>query len=140
MVAQHQHPGIEGAGDDGGEMAGAGDQRQAFALVMRDGCGGGGDTLSANQTRHRLADRMDEHDGIAAHAVHVRLDHLQHEAGRDGGVERIAAFLQHAHADLRGQPMRGRNDAEGTGDFGARGEIRRKRWRHGKSFGIEALL
>lgn len=27
VVAQHQHPAVEGAGDDGGEQAVAGDQR-----------------------------------------------------------------------------------------------------------------
>ncbi|KAG1421418.1 hypothetical protein G6F57_023588 [Rhizopus arrhizus] len=34
----------------------------------------------------------------------------------------VAAALQHAHRDLRGQPVRGRHDPEGAADFWTGGE------------------
>ena len=36
VVAQQPHPGVEGAGHDGGEQAGAGDQVEPEAPIMRD--------------------------------------------------------------------------------------------------------
>jgi hypothetical protein len=44
---------------------------------------------------------------LAAGPVQVRLDHLQHEAAGHGGIEGIAAALQHAHGGLRGEPVGG---------------------------------
>src|ERR1700722_641141 len=56
-----------------------------------------------------------------AGTVQVRLDHLQGEGGGDGGVERVAAFFQDAHAH-RGRNPVGRGDhAEHAFDFGAGG-------------------
>jgi hypothetical protein len=59
---------------------------------------------------------------LAAGAVQVRLDHLQHEAAGHGGVEGVAAALEHAHRGLRGEPVGGGSDAERAGDFRAGGE------------------
>ena len=39
-----------------------------------------------------------------------------------GGVERVAAALQHRHADLARDPVRAGDDAERAGDLGAGGE------------------
>jgi hypothetical protein len=52
----------------------------------------------------------------------VRLDDVQHEAGGDGGVERVPAVLQHSHRGLRGQPVRAGDHAEGAPQRGPGGE------------------
>ena len=91
VVAQHQHPRIERAGNAGREQAGAGHEVEALAAVMRDRR-----SRRARRPgrRSRAAGRClwaGQDRGVAAGAVHVRLDHLQHEAGRRRGVERVAA-------------------------------------------------
>ena len=57
-----------------------------------------------------------EHEGLAAagvmgddrdlpaEAVQVRLDHLKHEPGRDGRVERVTAVLEDRQPGRRGEP------------------------------------
>ena len=52
----------------------------------------------------------------------MRLDDLQRERGRDGGIEGVAALLQRRHADGRGNPVRRGDDAERAFDFRARRE------------------
>ena len=59
---------------------------------------------------------------VAARPVEMRLDDLQREGGRDGGVEGVAAALQHAHADRGRDPVGRRDDAEGAVDLGTGGE------------------
>jgi hypothetical protein len=56
-----------------------------------------------------------DHRHLAARPVQVGLDHLEHEAGGDGGVERVAAVLQHGHPGPGGQPVRRGHHAEGAG-------------------------
>ena len=60
-----------------------------------------------------LAPQQDRH--LAAGAVEVRFDHLEHETGGDGGVEGVAAALQHAHAGGRGEPVGAGDHAEVAG-------------------------
>ena len=67
---------------------------------------------------------------LAADAVHVRLDDLQHQAGRGGGVERGATRLQHRHPGTGGQPVRRRHHAERARELrpgGERGALRHHR-------------
>jgi hypothetical protein len=47
------------------------------------------------------------------------LDHLEREGGGNRGVEGVAAFFQGGHAYGGGDPVRGRDHAEGTVDLGA---------------------
>jgi len=47
------------------------------------------------------------------------LDDLQHETGRDRGVEGVTAALEHAHAGGRSQPVGAGHDTEGAENFGA---------------------
>jgi hypothetical protein len=61
--------------------------------------------LSAQGVHALLALAPQQDRRLAAGAVEVRLHHLQHEAARHGGVEGVAAALQHAHRGLRGQPV-----------------------------------
>jgi hypothetical protein len=59
---------------------------------------------------HDLAGRRVEHDaGAAAESGHGRFDDVQREAGRDGGVDGVAALGQDARAD-------GRGEGRGAGD------------------------
>jgi hypothetical protein len=59
---------------------------------------------------------------VAARAIEMRLDHLQHEGGCDCRVESIAALLERRHADRRRDPVRCSDDAEGAFDLGPRRE------------------
>ena len=45
------------------------------------------------------------------------LDDLKHETGRDAGIERIAAPLEHRHAGGSAEPMSGGDDPEGAEDL-----------------------
>src|SRR5689334_10343517 len=55
---------------------------------------------------------------VATRSVEMRFDDLERESCRDGGVESIAAFFKHRHADGRGNPMRGRDNTECSLDLG----------------------
>src|SRR5690606_2085437 len=48
----------------------------------------------------------------------MRLDNLQHEGGRDGGVERVAALFQNGHARSGGKPVGCRDDTKRAEDLG----------------------
>jgi hypothetical protein len=125
VVAQHRHPGVEGAGHAGGQQPVAGDRVDAERAVMRQRRAGGCRALAADRDRHRVAGRLDQDHRIAAQPVHVRLDHLQDEARGDRGIEGVAALFEYGHAHLAGDPVRRGDDAKGAGDFGTGGEAGR---------------
>ena len=54
-----------------------------------------GATPCAQRTSGSPRGRPENGGQVAAGAVQVRLDHLEHEAGGDGGVECVAAPLEH---------------------------------------------
>jgi hypothetical protein len=60
--------------------------------------------------------------GIATGAAEMRFDDLQDESRGDGRVEGVAAFLENAHADRRGDPVRRGDDTECADDLRPRGE------------------
>ena len=71
----------------------------------------------------RSARALQKNDGqIAARPVQVRLDDLEREAGRDRGVERVAAALEHGHAGRRREPVGRRDHPEGAAQLRAGGE------------------
>ena len=122
VVAEQDHPAVEGAGHHQRQQAGAGyavetevavglgrrlGRRRALAAQANDFVGIG----LAEQRRH-----------LTGGAVHVGLHHLQGEAHGAGRVEGVAAVLQHRHAGRRGQVVGRGADAEGTADLGARCE------------------
>ena len=122
VVAQEQHPGIEGAGNDGGEQAGARHQADAALPVGLDGRRLRGHALAADDDGLVAVRPLQDDRRIAARAVQMRLDDLQGEAGGNGGVERIAAALQYAHAYRRADPMGAGDGAERAADFRSGGE------------------
>src|SRR6185295_652361 len=81
--------------------------------------GGGRDTLAAQGDRLALVDREEDRGDLAAGAVQVRLDDLEREPGRDGGVEGVAAALEHRQAGGGRVPVRGRDHAERAAQLGA---------------------
>jgi hypothetical protein len=54
----------------------------------------------------------------------MRLDDLEHEAGGDRGVERVAACFEESHARCGREPVRGRDHSERAVELGAGGEHR----------------
>ena len=58
---------------------------------------------------------VDEGEQVAADAVARGLHQAHHRVGRDGGVDGVAAALEHLHAGARGQHLAGRDDAETRG-------------------------
>jgi hypothetical protein len=68
--------------------------------------------------------RLGEDDeAVAADAGHVRLDHAERRGSGDGGVDGIAAFLQHGERRHGGERMRCRGHAVFGIDRGATGQI-----------------
>ena len=122
VVAQQRHPGVEHAGNAGGEQAGARHHVEAEAAVMGDGGAGRRRALAADHLDAALAGVMEDDGDVAAGAVEMRLHHLQGEGGGAGGVERIAALLQGRHADRGRDPVGRGDDPEGALDLGAGGE------------------
>ena len=132
MLQQHRHPGGERGRHRGRQQT---DARHLFETHGLERCGArrrGRATLAADRL-HATSLAVPQQDRrLAARAVQVGLDHLQHEAARHRGVEGIAAPLQHAHGGLRCEPVRGRGDTERADDFGAGGE--HGIWREARQF------
>ncbi len=55
----------------------------------------GRDALAAERDRLAPLDREEQRGNLAAGTVQVRLDDLQRQPGGDGGVEGVAAALEH---------------------------------------------
>ena len=122
VVAQHQHPGLEGAGHACGEKAGAGHEIESLAAIMRDGGAPRRRSLAANHFRLAPSHVVDNGRHVAAGAVEMRLDDLERKRGGNGGVESVAAFFQRRHADGGRDPVRRRHDAERAFNFRTRRE------------------
>jgi hypothetical protein len=86
---------------------------------------GGSRALAADDLHGFLPRVVEDHRHVAAGAVQVRLDDLQREGRGAAGVEGVAAALENAHGDGRGDPVRGGDDAERAVDLRAGGEARR---------------
>ena len=109
---QQQQPAAEGAGNAGREHARAGNQVEAQLTEALDRRRRWSDSLTAKRERLAPIDRVEERRDFTAGAVQVRLHHLEREAGRNRGVERVPTALQNRHARCRGKPVRRRDHAE----------------------------
>ena len=112
VLAQQQEPGAERARHARGEQPAARHEVEPEVPVGLQGRRRRGGALAADDERLAAPRVVADHRHLAARAVQVRLDDLEHEAGRDRGVEGVAAFLQDGHAGRRGEPVRGRHHAE----------------------------
>lgn len=122
IVAQHQHPAVEGTGNDGCQQPVAWDQLQPFGSIMFNR-GAWGRALCADDFDLVLLLRIKHGGHISARTAQMRLNNLEDKTGGDGGVESIAALFENGHANGRGDPVRGGDDAEGAKDFRACGEF-----------------
>ena len=114
-VAQQQHPRVERARHARRQRPGAGDRARGRAEGL-DRRRRRRRPLAADHPR-RAVPQQDRQ--IAARPVHVRLDDLQRQPGRHGGVERVAAALQNRHPGRRGEPVRRGHHAEGSAQLWA---------------------
>ena len=122
-VAQDQHVGLERAGNARRQQPGARHDVEAqLVAIARNRGAGRGRALAADDDRLAALGVVEDDRHVAAGTAQMRLHHLQREGGRHPGVERVAAALQHAHADGGGDPVRGGDDAEGAVDLGPRRE------------------
>ena len=124
VVAQHCEPAAECTRYDRCERSRAGYELEAeLVAVPRDRRRAWCRSLGAEH--HWLAaGRPQDRRQVATRPVQVRLDDLEGEAGRDGGIEGIAALLEHRHAGRRREPVRRRDHAEPAA------ELRASRDRH----------
>jgi hypothetical protein len=109
VVAQHQHPGVEGPGDAGRQQPRARDDLQAQPPVMFDGCAGGRRSLAADHLRLAGLRGMLDQRHVACRPVQVRFRHLQDHPRGHRSIEGVTAALQNTHSGRRGQPV-GRGD------------------------------
>ena len=118
VLAQEEEPGAEGAWHAGGEDAGARHELVSQLVEALDGRTGRCDALAAEHAHLVAVGGVEDRRHLAAGTVQVRLDDLEHEAGRDRGVERVPASLEHRHPALRREPVRGRDHPEGAAELG----------------------
>ena len=123
MLAQQRDPAAEGAGHDRRQRPGAGNEREPeLVAVALDRRCPRRRALRAEDERALASRRPEERRQVAARPVQVRLDDLQREAGRDGGVERVPALLEHGHPRRGREPVRRRHHAERSSELGSRRE------------------
>jgi hypothetical protein len=64
-----------------------------------------------DRVRARLVRAPDLHAAARGEAAHPGLDHADRKGGRDRGVDRVAARLEHRCTHFRGPPVLGRDHA-----------------------------
>ena len=117
-------PAAERTGDDGGERARAGNERRGRVVaVARD----------RRRARRRAPARRARRGSPRATGQRIAgrsppgpfrcgSTTCSVRPGGDGGVEGVAALLEHGHAGRRGEPVRRGDHAEGAAQLGARRE------------------
>jgi hypothetical protein len=121
-LLEQQQPAAERTGDACGEKPCSGHQLVAERANPLDRRLRGSDALRAEDDRLAARRRPEDRRQVSSRPVEMRLDDLEREARRDGGVERVAAAFEHGHADARREPVRGRDGAEAAAQLRPRGE------------------
>ena len=107
VVAQQGQPAVPGTRHGRGQQAGARHQVEPLVAVVLDGRARPARCPCPHSTRGRRIGRgREDRRHLAARAVQMRLDNLQDESCCHGGVEGVAALLQHGHAGCGGEPVR----------------------------------
>ncbi len=122
VVAQHQHPGVERAGHDARQHAGAGHllAAQRGKSLKRRSRGVG--PLAADHDRLGRVMLLQDDRHLAARPDQMRLDDLEHKPRSRRSIEGIAATLQHRHRDRACDPMRACDGAKSAAYFRPGGE------------------
>jgi hypothetical protein len=121
-LLEQEQPPAERAGHARGEQACSRDALQPACAVLLDRRRRGRDALRTHDERLPGVGRPEDDRQVAARPVQMRLDDLQDEPRGARGVERIATSLEHGHAGLRREPVRGRDGAERPAQLGPRRE------------------
>src|SRR5262249_48292791 len=106
-----ERPGAERRRHGSGQEAVAGHDGDAGLAEPVHGRRLAGETLPADGERLLVFDGIDEDRHFAADAVALRLQHVEGEAARDGGVDRVAALVEHPLSGPRCEVMAGCDDA-----------------------------
>ncbi len=132
VVAQQEQPGVDCRRNRGGQRAGPRHELEALSAVVLWGRAGRRRALPHQHDRDIRMLRRGEHTRhVAARTVEVRLDHVQHECAGDGGVEGVAAALEHGLRGSGCQPVRRCGHAERALQRGTGGERARRSVGHG---------
>ena len=126
-LAQHQEPAVERAGDNRRKQTRAGNEVEPERAKVIGRRGGGRGPLSADHDDVAAFGAVHDRGKIPSRPVQVRLDDLQRESGCCGRVERVAAALEHRHADRGCEPVRRRDHPEGSAQLGPSREEHGKR-------------
>lgn len=117
VVSQQQQPGVDGAGNGGGERPSAGHQIETLSAEVLDRRVVGRGTLPHEHERLRgVGGGGKDTNEVASRAVQMRLDHMQHESSGGGGIEGIAAALEHRLGGRRRDPVGGGDHAESAAE------------------------
>ena len=122
--ASRQAPGVERGRHGGGEQARRRECDRCPSAAKRAQVAAAGARALARDRERAVVARAVHQDGhLAGGPVHVRLEHLQREADRAGGVGGVAARGEQRRAGLRRQVVSGRDGAavalqDRTGAFG----------------------
>src|SRR5690606_27156248 len=128
VVAQQHQPGVDGAGDGGGQRTGTGHQGESLAAVVLDTCAGRSRTLPhEHRGPARFPCRREDAGHVTTGPVEVRLDDMQDEPRGHGGVESVAAAFQDRLRRPGREPVRRGRHPEGPPEGGTGGEGRRRR-------------
>ncbi len=105
-VAEHEHPAVERARDDGGEEARPRDQVEAEVAKPVDRRALRRRSLRAEHPDVVALGRVDDRRQVASGPVQVRLDDLESKPRSDCRVERVSTALEDGHPGGRGEPVR----------------------------------
>ena len=123
-----------------GEGAGSGHQLETLGEVVLARGARRRRALTGEHGRRGVVTGLEDGDQIAAGAVEVRFDHVQHERARDCSVEGVAAALENRLSTRRGEPVGRGGHPEGALEGRAGGERRRRRESHAARLSTAAGL
>ena len=104
-------PAVDAAGHRPAQRPVDGDRRQPLGLEQLDRRGRRRAAAGVEAVELLGLGVPDDGEQVAADAARHRLDHAEHGVGRDGGIDGVAALLQHADRGRGRQRLAGRGHA-----------------------------
>src|SRR5207302_9301198 len=105
-LAEQQQPGVERSGNNGGKQSRSRYLVEAELAEALDRRCGRRCSLSAENLHLVAVGAVEERREVTARPVQMRLDDLERETGRGGGIEGVAAPLEHRHPRRGREPVR----------------------------------